>query len=286
MVAWCRWGHPLQTGDQVHIQTQKGATPSRDWLRPELELVHTQRARARIQQWFKQKDHDQHVADGRNMLEKELGRLGLEDVSYDRIVAKTPYSRPEDLLAALGAGDYKLSRALAPFRRELERQAEPVMETRRKPLGRQPESFQVNGVGNLLTTMARCCQPVPGDPIVGYITSGRGVTIHHQSCRNITELTEDRRNRLIDVEWGQEGASSYPVEVEVHAYHRSGILHDISQVLKDNAIDVLKVNTETDAENIVRISMRLEVSGLTTLSRTLSRLSRVQNVLDVRRLRN
>lgn len=279
-------GYRLQTGDQVHIQTQKGASPSRDWLRPELELVHTQRARARIQQWFKQKDHDQHVADGRSLLEKELTRLGLEDLGYDRIVAKTPYNRPDDLLAALGAGDYKLSRALAPFRRELERQVEPSLETRRKPADPNPTPLQVNGVGNLMTSMARCCQPVPGDPIVGYITSGRGVTIHHQDCRNMQHLNEERRNRLIEVEWGQEGSASYPVEVEVRAYHRSGILHDISQVLKDNAIDVLKVNTETDEENLVRISMRLEVSGLTTLSRTLSRLARIQNVLEVRRQKN
>ena len=172
----------LKTGEQVQIHNQKGASPSRDWLRPELEIVHTQRARSRIQQWFKQKDHAQHIAEGRAMLEKELGRLGLEDLGYDRIVAHTPFNRPDDLLAALGAGDYKLSRALAPFRRELERQNGTAIETRPRPLDRQPGTFRVNGVGNLLTNMARCCQPVPGDPIVGYITAGRGVSIHNQAA--------------------------------------------------------------------------------------------------------
>ncbi len=278
-------GYHLQTGDQVQVQTQKGGTPSRDWLRPELEYIRTPRARSRIQQWFKQKDHDHHVAEGRAMLEKELGRLGLEDLGYDRIVSHTPYARPEDLLAALGAGDYKLSRALLPFRRELERRAEPVLETQRRQSGEQPGEFRVNGVGNLLTTMARCCQPVPGDPIVGYITTGRGVTIHNQNCRNVQALTGEKQNRLIDVEWGAQESNAYPVEVEVTAFHRSGILHDISQVIRDAGIDVMKVNMETDDENLVRLSLRLEVSGLKTLSRTLSRLARVQNVLDVRRQR-
>lgn len=276
----------LRTGEQVQIHNQKDASPSRDWIRPELGIVRTQRARSRIQQWFKQQDHAQHIAEGRAMLEKELGRLGLEDLGYDRIASRTPFQRTDDLLAALGAGDYKLSRALSPFRRELERTADSGIEVRSRPVAREPGTFRVNGVGNLLTTMARCCQPVPGDPIVGYITTGRGVSIHNRNCRNIQGLSEDRRNRLIDVEWGREDASSYPVEVIVLAYQRSGILHDISQVLKDSGIDVLKVNTETDEENVMRVSLRLEVSGLRTLSKTLGRLSRVQNVLDVRRLRN
>jgi GTP pyrophosphokinase len=278
-------GYRLQTGDQVQIQTQKGGTPSRDWLRPELEYIRTQRARARIQQWFKQKDHDHHIAEGRALLEKELGRLGLEDLGYDRIVAQTPYGRADDLLAALGAGDYKLSRALLPFRREIERRAEPVLQTRRRQKSEAPGSFRVNGVGNLFTTMGRCCHPVPGEPIVGYITSGRGVTIHNQNCSNVMSLPEDRRNRLIDVEWGREDSAAYPVEVDISAYHRGGILNDITQVIRDAGIEVTKVNMETDDENIVHLNLQLEVAGLKTLSRTLSQLSRVQNVLDVRRQR-
>lgn len=279
-------GYKLKTGDQVQIQTAKTGAPSRDWLRPDLEYVNTQRARTRIQQWFKHKDYDHNLAEGRSMLERELGRLGLEDLGYDRVAEHTPYSKTEDLLAALGAGDYKLSRALLPFRRELERRAEPVIEERRnKPLNRKSE-FQVSGVGNLLTSMGRCCQPVPGDPIVGYITTGRGVTIHNQSCRNIQDLPEDLQNRLIEVDWGGEDSSAYPVEVMLSAYHRSGILHDITQVLKDSKIDILKVNMEVDNENIARVRLRLEVSGLKTLSRTLGQLEKIQNILDVKRVTN
>lgn len=279
-------GYKLKTGDQVQIQTVKSGSPSRDWLRPDLEYIKTQRARTRIQQWFKHKDYDHNLAEGRSMLERELSRLGLEDLGYDRVAEHTPFAKTEDLLAALGAGDYKLSRALLPFRRELERRAEPVPEARRSKPAARSRAFQVSGVGNLLTTMGRCCHPVPGDLIVGYITTGRGVTIHNQNCRNIQELPKDLQNRLIEVDWGSDDAAAYPVEVQLSAYHRSGILHDITQVLKDSKIDLLKVNMETDSENIARVNLRLEVSGLKTLSRTLGQLSKIQNVLDVKRVTN
>ena len=274
----------LNTGDQVQIQTIRSGTPSRDWLRPENEYVHTSRARQRIQQWFKHKDHDHHVADGRSLLERELDRLGLSDISYDRIASQSPFNKTEDFLAALGANDFKLSRALAPFRRELERKHDEIPESRVAKPKKQAEAFKVNGVGNLLTAMAKCCQPVPGDRIIGYITTGKGVTIHHQQCNNIQSLDEGLQNRLIDVEWGDQDSSSYPVEVKLSAYHRSGILHDVTQVLKDAKVDVLKVNMETDAENIAQVHLTLEVSGLKALSRTLGRLAKIQNVLNVRRL--
>ncbi len=278
-------GYQLKTGEQVHIQTIKNGSPSRDWLRPELEYVKTHRARARIQQWFKHQDYNHNMAEGRTMLEKELGRLGLDDLSYERIADNTPFDKTDDMLAALGAGDYKLSRALLPFRRELEHH-HPLQETKKEKPQKASSSFKVNGVGNLLTTMAKCCQPMPGDQIVGYITTGRGVTIHNQDCRNILDLESDLQNRLIDVEWGQESTSSYPVEVRVVAYNRSGILHDITQVLKDGKVDVLKVNMSSDEENNVWVNLRLEVSGLKKLSKTLMQLSRIQNVLDVKRVTN
>lgn len=276
--------YQLKTGEQIHIQTAKSASPSRDWLRPELEYVKTQRARSRIQQWFKQKDYAHNLSEGRAMLERELGRLGLAELGYERIAAQTPYHKTDDLLAALGAGDYKLSKALLPFRRELERRADPVINAKKPQPKARSQAFSVNGVGNLLTQMAQCCQPVPGDKIVGYITTGRGVSIHNQSCNNIIGLSERRQNRLIEVEWGNQDMAAYPVEVLVSAYHRSGILHDITQVLKDSRTNVLKVNMETDDDNIVQARLRLEVSGLNNLSRTLGQLYNIQNVLAIKRI--
>ncbi len=278
--------YSLKTGDQVEILNQKNATPSRDWLRPELGMVRTQRARSRIQQWFKHKNHAQHLVEGRNLLEKELGRLGLEALSYDRIVAQTPFQKPDDLLVALGAGDYKLSRALLPFRRELEQESDSGISVKTRLPPSHPGSFQVHGVGNIMTSMAKCCQPVPGEPIVGFISAGRGVIVHNRGCSNLRRLSEDQRNRLIDVDWALVETNAYPVEVDVTAYHRSGILHDISQVLKDGSIEVRKVNTETDEENVIRVRLQLEVGGIKILSQTLGRLSEIPNVLDVKRVRH
>lgn len=278
--------YQLKTGEQVQIQTTKNGSPSRDWLRPELEYVKTQRARSRIQQWFKLQDFSHHVAEGRTMLEKELSRLGLEDLGYERIVENTPYLKADDLLAALGAGDYKLSRALLPFRRELEQTQQPLIESKKERPKAKADTFKVSGVGNLLTTMAKCCQPMPGEQIVGYITTGRGVSIHNRDCHNILGLDSDLQNRLIEVEWGLDNASAYPVSVSVIAYNRSGILHDITQVLKDRKVHVLKVNMSTDDENNVRVQLSLEVNGLNLLSKTLMQLSRIQNVQDVKRITN
>lgn len=279
-------GYRLQTGDQVQIQTTSKGAPSRDWLRPDLKYIKTQRARSRILQWFKQRDFDHNLSEGRNMLERELNRLGLLDLGYEKINEHTPYARTDDLLAALGAGDYKLSKALLPFKRELERRSAPVLPRERASSPAARSAFQVNGVGNLLTTMARCCQPVPGDNIVGFITAGRGITIHTERCHNIRNLPEDKRNRLIEVEWGGDQQSAYAVELQVSAYHRTGILHDITQVLKDARLNLLKVNMEVDDENMAAVVLRIEVSGLKTLSRILAQLSRIQNVLEVKRITN
>ena len=194
-------GQPLETGDQVHIQTVKGGHPSRDWLRS--NLARTRRARSRIAHWFKRADYHQHLAEGRGMLERELARLGLEALSYDKIARNTHFHKTDHLLAAIGAGDFKLSKALAPFRRP----APPAKSTRpREPTGastnaNHPGNFSVSGVGNLLTHLARCCNPIPGDPIIGFITAGRGITIHQQTCHNIKNLPPHRHNRLVEVQW-------------------------------------------------------------------------------------
>ncbi|MFV2090884.1 MAG: ACT domain-containing protein, partial [Pseudomonadales bacterium] len=230
-------------------------------------------------------DYDQYLAEGRSMLERELSRLGIDDLSYDKIAQQTHFRKTDDMLAALGANDFKLARALAPFRRSIEHsEQEKPCKPRRSHRHRHPDKFSVSGVGNLLTHMANCCDPVPGDPIVGFITAGRGVTIHRQNCNNMANLDDHRRNRLVEVEWGKSDLASYPVEIRISAYHRSGLLNDITQFLKDDKTEVLMLNMETDDEQLANIRLRLEISGLKKLSRILHRLSRIPNVLEVRRV--
>lgn len=277
----------LETGQQVHIQTTRGGRPSRDWLRKELGYVRTRRARNRIALWFKRADYAQHLAEGRALLERELSRLGLEELSYDKIARATHFNKVDDLLAALGAGDFKLSRALAPFRRARRAGEPPPPPRPPKPQG-VPRSaragdFSVSGVGNLLTRMANCCSPIPGDPIVGFITVGRGVSIHRQDCANLQNLDAPRRERLVEVRWGKSGLASWPVELRISAYRRSGLLHDITQLFQDEKIAVLKLNTQAGRDNSATIQVTLEISGLKKLNRMLRRLERIPNILQVRR---
>ncbi len=273
----------LKNGDQVHIQTVKMGGPSRDWLRSDLGYIRTHRARGRIHQWFRHEDYDQHVSEGRSMLEKELHRLGLADLAYEKIAQHTHFHKVDDMLASIGAHDYKLSKALGPFKKIIEPEPLSLFKVKPERLGKS-DDFKVNGVGNLLTNMANCCHPVPGDNIVGYITAGRGVTIHRKDCNNMLMVDEDRRLRLIEVEWGEKTSAAYQVDIAISAYHRSGLLHEVTEVLKSNRIDMLMMNMETDDEHVATIQLKLEITGLQKLSRIQNQLSALQNVLLVKRI--
>ncbi len=279
--------YPLQTAQQVHIQTVKTGGPSRDWLRNDLGNVQTNRARSRILQWFKHVDYDQNVSEGRGMLERELHRLGLEDLSYEKINRHTHFHKIDDLLAAIGAKDFKLSKALHPFktifRPTLDDELETIAQSRQPTKKQNKDSLSVQGVGNLLTRIAKCCQPVPGDEIIGFISSGRGVSIHRKKCSNILNLDENSTNRLVDVDWGQQSQSSYNLGLRVTAYHRSGLLHEIIELLKAANVDVLKVNMETDQEHVTRLRFRLEISAAMRPEQLIRRLSSIQNVFEVSR---
>jgi GTP pyrophosphokinase len=278
--------HVLETGDLVQVQTVKTGGPSLDWLKNDPPYARTSRARNRISQWYKHADYDQHVSEGRGMLERELHKLGLEHVSYEKINQHTHFHKVDDLLAAIGSGDYKLSKALYPFRKNTDHSLEKLASRRETgtETGKQHSSaFTVQGVGNLLTHLASCCTPVPGDEIKGYITSGRGVSIHRIQCDNIVNVDEEHQNRLIDVDWGSDASASYSIGLEVTAFHRSGLLHDITETLKSSRADVLKVNMETDDEHVTRITLRLELQGGRRPEGLVNRLASVPNVLAVKR---
>ncbi|MDD9812594.1 MAG: HD domain-containing protein [Gammaproteobacteria bacterium] len=290
---------PLQTGQRVQIQTARAGHPSRDWLRKDLGYARSRRARNRIALWFKRADTAQHLADGRGMLERELTRLGLEDLSYDKIARAAHFNKADDLLAALGAGDFKLSRALSPFRpsrlaresrppgRETPGPAESSAAAPRQPRAAKPArggDFSVSGVGNVLTRMANCCSPIPGDSIVGFITSGRGVSIHRRDCANLRGLDDARRARLVEVKWGQSELAAWPVELRIAAYQRAGLLHDITQLFQAEKVEVAKLLTQTDAENNATIRVKLEIPGLKKLGRITRRLQQIPDVQQVKRV--
>lgn len=282
--------YSLHTGDQVAIITGKNGAPSRDWLNSNLGYVTTSRARAKIVHWFKQQDREQNVAAGKQMLERELARLAMPPVDFNKLAEKCNLKSAEDLYAALGAGDLRLAPTVNQAQQlvEPDRSSEQLELIPRKPSSRpgRHDDVQILGVGNLLTQMAGCCQPLPGDPIIGYITVGRGVTIHRQDCPTALQLVEREAHRMIQVSWGSTPVQTYPVDILVRAYDRSGLLRDVSQVLLNEKINVLAVNTRSNKEdNTAAMRLTIEIPGLEALGRLLARISQLPNVIETRRER-
>ncbi|WP_068828633.1 GTP diphosphokinase [Pseudomonas sp. BMS12] len=286
--------YSLQTGEQVEIITSKQGAPSRDWLNPNLGYITTSRARAKIVHWFKLQDREQNVAAGKAMLERDLSRLALASVDFAKLAEKCNLKTAEDMYAALGAGDLRLAHAvnLAQQQVEPERGNEQLELIPRRGPSNTPRpgrrgDVQIDGVGNLLTQIAGCCQPLPGDPIVGYITLGRGVSIHRQDCASVLQLAGREPERIIQVSWGPVPVQTYPVDVVIKAYDRSGLLRDVSQVMLNERINVLAVNTRSNKEdNTASMLLTIEIPGLDALARLLARISQLPNIIEVRRSRS
>jgi GTP pyrophosphokinase len=277
----------LQTGQKVDVLTVKKGGPSRDWLSPHLGYTKTPKARSRIQRWFRQENFEQNIATGRQLLEREFQRLALSDVNLEKLARKLKFNKADEMFAKIAEGELKPSRAagaaqdlVAPQTAE-EVTVHKIPEARKRRVG---GDFRIEGVGNLLTHIANCCNPLPGDPIVGYITQGRGVTIHRKDCHNILRSLTKAPERLVEVAWGGEGEDTYPIDIVITAYDRQGLLRDVSSVLADARINVTAVNTQTDKhEHFARMTLTVEVSDIDKLSQVLARLTQLPNVIEARR---
>ncbi|MDR5899864.1 GTP diphosphokinase [Halomonas vilamensis] len=285
--------YKLKTGQQVEILTASKGGPSRDWLNPSLGYVRTSRARAKIQAWFKHQARDQNVEEGQALFEREMKRLDVEGLDRKRLAAAVNYISAEDMYAALGAGDLRIGQVLNQAQHlfgetdDQEQLGRLLAKPKRQSSKATKSEITVLGVGNLKTSMANCCRPVPGEPIVGFITQGRGVTVHREDCPNILQLRGDEPQRIIEVEWGERAQTRYPVTIEIQAWDRSGLLRDVTGLLGNEKVNVLAVNTLTDTdEGIARLRITLEVEGLEALGRLFSRIQQLPNVTEVRRLRN
>jgi len=238
----------LKSGEQVEVLTARQAHPSRDWLNPHLGYLKTSRARAKVRHWIKLQDREINIAAGRTALERELHRLGLSGQQIEKVAHKLNFNNIDSLMAALGRGDLSHGHVVRTLLDLEHSDDEPLtLPTIGKRSDRTAqEGFRILGVGNLLTTTARCCNPVPNDSIMGYITRGRGVTIHRSDCSNVLRLKEEDRDRLIDVEWGSSPNRVFPVDIRIQAYDRPGLLRDITTVLANDKINVTGINTDTD----------------------------------------
>ena len=280
--------YELKSGEQVEVLTTKSGNPSRDWLNPQLGYLNTSRARAKVRHWFKLQDHDQNIASGREALEKDLKRLNIHNINHKSLAEHFKFDQVDDFYASVGRGDIT-STQIATRCQSLSQQEQPAETTFEKKSKKRSQQGEViiEGVGNLLTNMARCCSPAPGDPIIGYITQGAGVTIHRRDCNNILKMPDTRRARLINVEWGGEPHELYPVDIRLETIDRQNLLRDVLNVLSNEKINVSAVHTQSNKKNnTAHMELTIEVSGVSQLSKILNRLGQLNNIIEISRLNN
>ncbi len=275
--------YKLRTGDSVVVLTAKRGGPSRDWLNPSLEMARSQRARSKIKQWFKRQDREQNISQGRLLLDRELRRLGIDGVPYDQIAHDLDFSTTDDLLAAIGCGDIHLGRILQNVVARESEQKDQAPDLVGVPRSTEVASGEISilGVPGLLTNLARCCKPAPGDPIVGYVTRGRGATIHRQDCPNVLRVRD--HERIVQVSWGQP-KQTYPVSVRLRAYDRDGLMRDVSTLVSNEGISMSQVHVATK-NSLATFDLVMGITDVSQLSRVLNRLEALPNVLEARRLK-
>jgi GTP pyrophosphokinase len=286
--------HAVATGDRVEILTGKHPNPSRDWLNPKLGYIAGARARSKVRQWFKRESRDDNLRAGREALEAEARRMSTELTRLKPILKRLKIKSLDDLYVAIGNGDLTTGQVFNAMDRIRAAEAEPQAEdlvSRAPQRQRSGEAAPVDdivieGVGNLMTSMAKCCHPVPGDPVVGYITRGRGVTIHREDCRQIVHWQAENSPRLLQVRWGEKPATRYAVQLMIRAYDRRDLIRDISTVLSTADVQVTDISSNLDEMlDEVTIRLKVRVRDYEQLSELLNRLGSVHNVVEARRLR-
>jgi len=274
----------LKNSETVEIITAKTPQPSRDWLSTQSGFLASPRHRNKVRAWFRKQDTSQNKTEGRAMLERELQRLGEKSPPMADLLRELALDSAESLHEALGLGEVSAAQVAGAMQRLLHaRQAPPEHPPAREASLRAPD-VEVQGIGDLLSTYARCCKPVPPEPIVGYITVGRGVSIHSQACANLARLKIKSPARVLAVDWGEMGRSDFAVDIEVHAFDRRGLVRDVSAALADEKISIQGMTTVTDKrDNIARMRISISIAGLPQLSNVLTRIIQLPNVISARR---
>ena len=270
--------YQLQNGDQVEILTARRGCPSRDWLNPALGHVKTSRARGKIRQWFRRQDREQNIAGGRDVVERELKRLGLEHIGHEAVSRLFNYEKLENFYAAVGFGDINSQQIASKVASSQPREEEKLPATPPSP-AQTVKGVQIRGTGDLLIRPARCCYPLPGDSIIGYVTRGRGVTIHRRDCPNILNLKDTER--LIEAGWGPQ-PPTVPVTIYIEAYDRTRLMTEISGIIGNEDINITALSQSKDG-NISTLYITVEINGLAQLSRVLTKIERLPNVIEARR---
>ena len=280
----------LQSGDQIEVLTGKEPNPSRDWMHPGLGYVHSSRARATIHSFFKKQDRDKNLAAGKELLERELQRAHLPAKVPNEAFEKFNLQTIDDLYTAVGAGDVRVMQVIN-FIHHLqeppapEPEISPKVKTRKTAAGTgKKDAVVVQGVGHLMSQLANCCKPVPGEAILGYITQGRGVSVHKESCDQLQHLLSQHPERQIEVNWSQELKVGFETGIDIFCHDRTGLLRDITTVLANENVPLLGVNSLSDKNRqTALITISIEVHDLDTVSKVLTRLRQLKGVTDAKR---
>jgi GTP diphosphokinase / guanosine-3',5'-bis(diphosphate) 3'-diphosphatase len=280
--------YQLKNGEIVQIikvKNRKG--PSRDWLNSNLGYIKTASARDKIKQWFRRQQRDENILHGKQMLDAELKRLSL-DLSYDAVASYfTQYEKLDDFLAALGFGDVNIAQVTGRLLNSTRSQT--ALPEFQQPNGGSVKTAglsnynQVSSINGLLSNTARCCSPVPGDPIVGYVTKTKGISIHRADCPNVQHVPESEKGRLIEVSW--EGKHTYRVPIRVDAYDRVGLVRDISVLVADEKINMSEFRTQPSntMRGQIAVLFNVDVTDIEQLLRVLHKLQSVPDVIEARR---
>lgn len=280
--------YQLKTGDQVEILTGREPNPSRDWLNPHLGYLKSSRARSKVQYWFRLQDRDKNYAAGKELLETELSRLNLKMDQPVKVIQHFNVNSLEELLVGIGGGEIKVTQVVHYIQSQYAKASPPEIDPRlkTKPMATTPAKSHVvvQGVGNLMTHMAGCCQPLPGDAIIGYITQGRGIAVHRDDCEQFKTLLDQHPERVVEATWGDQYASGYEVNIRIVAHDRNGLLRDITSILANEKANVLRMSSNSDvARQTAIINMTLELYNLDSLNKLLTKVSLIDDVIEAKR---
>ena len=277
----------LKTGEQVAIIKGNEERPSRDWLNPSLGYLSTARARAKAIHWFKRQDRSQNITDGKAILDKEFHRLDVGKVDLESLTDSFNVKSVEDIYASVGAGDLRVGQVLNVIQSSIESEPEQGIlpfDLRKPEVNKSDTDFTVDGVSNILTNIAGCCKPVPGDDVIGYVSYGRGVTVHRDDCVELKRLMESDQERLVEVNWAKRDDRVYSVEIYIKAYDRQGLLMDVTSAISHEKVNLTAVNTSSDhGAGTAIMLLTVEVPSLERLGGLLGKINQLPNVVEVRR---
>ncbi len=280
--------HKLKLGDKIDILTAKEANPSRDWLNPQSGYLVSSRAKAKIHSWFKKRNYEQNLTEGQTIFQRELKRFNLTGIDAEMLAPRFYLNNGNDVLAAIGCGDIRMPQLVGALQdllnqRNKEEKTLPIINKTKRNI-KVSKGVLVDGVDDLLTSIAHCCKPLPGEAILGYITVGRGITIHRADCSNIKRIRQQYPQRIINASWGDVSKQNYAIDLMIEAHERSGILRDITRVISDEKITIIGLNSYSDTHhNLAIINISLEIAGCEQLTHIQNRLQSIQDVISLER---